>query len=36
MEDRYWKAGQILEKIRKETEFHLQKLENYIKTLFPF
>ena len=26
----------IQEKIRKETEFHLQKLENYIKTLFPF
>ena len=25
----------IQEKIRKETEFHLQKLENYIKTLFP-
>src|SRR4030042_4109290 len=24
----------IQEKIRKETEFHLQKLENYIKTLF--
>jgi 1,2-phenylacetyl-CoA epoxidase catalytic subunit len=26
----------IQEKIRKETEFHLQKLENYIRTLFPF
>jgi len=26
----------IQEKIRLETEFHLQKLENYIKTLFPF
>jgi 1,2-phenylacetyl-CoA epoxidase catalytic subunit len=26
----------IQEKIRRETEFHLQKLENYIKTLFPF
>ena len=26
----------IRDKIRKETEFHLQKLENYIKTLFPF
>jgi len=25
----------IQDKIRKETEFHLQKLENYIKTLFP-
>ena len=25
----------IQEKIRKETESHLQKLENYIKTLFP-
>src|SRR4030042_3997908 len=26
----------ILDKILKENEFHLQKLENYIKTLFPF
>ncbi len=26
----------IQEKIRVETESHLQKLENYIKTLFPF
>jgi 1,2-phenylacetyl-CoA epoxidase catalytic subunit len=26
----------IQEKISRETEFHLQKLENYIKTLFPF
>ncbi len=26
----------IQEKIRKETELHLQKLENYIRTLFPF
>jgi 1,2-phenylacetyl-CoA epoxidase catalytic subunit len=26
----------IQEKIHRETEFHLQKLENYIKTLFPF
>jgi 1,2-phenylacetyl-CoA epoxidase catalytic subunit len=25
----------IQDKIRKETELHLQKLENYIKTLFP-
>jgi 1,2-phenylacetyl-CoA epoxidase catalytic subunit len=25
----------ILDKILKENEFHLQKLENYIKTLFP-
>jgi 1,2-phenylacetyl-CoA epoxidase catalytic subunit len=25
----------VQEKIRKETEFHLQKLENYIRTLFP-
>jgi 1,2-phenylacetyl-CoA epoxidase catalytic subunit len=25
----------IQDKIRKETEFHLQRLENYIKTLFP-
>ncbi|MEW5900467.1 MAG: hypothetical protein AB1715_03285 [Acidobacteriota bacterium] len=25
----------IKDKIRKETEFHLQKLDNYIKTLFP-
>jgi len=25
----------IQDKIRTETEFHLQKLENYIKTLFP-
>ena len=27
---------QIQENIRRETETHLQKLENYIKTLFPF
>jgi 1,2-phenylacetyl-CoA epoxidase catalytic subunit len=26
----------IQEKIQKETELHLQKLENYIRTLFPF
>lgn len=26
----------IQQKIQKETELHLQKLENYIKTLFPF
>lgn len=26
----------IQAKIRKETELHLQKLENYIRTLFPF
>ncbi len=26
----------IQAKIQKETELHLQKLENYIKTLFPF
>lgn len=26
----------IQDKIRKETEMHLQKLENYIRTLFPF
>jgi 1,2-phenylacetyl-CoA epoxidase catalytic subunit len=26
----------IQDKIKKETELHLQKLENYIRTLFPF
>jgi hypothetical protein len=27
---------EIQDRIRRETEAHLQKLDNYIKTLFPF